>query len=218
REGQSVSKQDSQWKNKSNETDVKGIELIILNTKNDTSKNDPNALVFNLDDSVANDIVTGLGLGTVTQILKGLGQNGTVIPDITVRFIKSIDTDTTVPEKTIPASPEQIESGAVTPEKTTGELPNESRRIMKFDQFLNESKKKEKWIGDVTKNMKKGALKKELGEDKITKTKIAEEEAKLSKKDKDKKKKGLQLDSKDARTHKRNVLALNLLNAQKGKK
>ena len=38
-------------------------------------------------------------------------------------------------------------------------------------------------------------------------------EAKLKKKDKDKKKPGLQLGEKDAKTHKRNVLAKNLMKA-----
>lgn len=155
--GESVSKDDAHWKNKKNETDSTSIKLVILNTKNDTSKNDPEALVFNLDDTVAQDILEGVKLGNVEQVLKGLGQNGTEIPDITVRFVKSVDLDTSAKEKVIPASPEQIESGAVTPDATVGELPNESRGIMSFDQFVNEGKKK--WSGD-SKDMKKGAPKK----------------------------------------------------------
>ena len=214
--GESVSKNDAKWKEKENETKIKDIKLVILNTKNDTAENDPDALVFNLDDSVTNEIIDGIKLGDITQVLKGTGKEGIEIPEITVRFIKSVDLETSTKETVVPASPEQIESGAVTPEAIVGELPNESKGIMSFDQFVNEGKKK--WIGDVTKEMKKGALKKELGGGKVTKAKIAEEEAKLKKKDQDKKKKGLQLNAKDAKTHKRDVLAINLLNAQKGKK
>ena len=215
--GKSVSKKkpEAQWKNIDNETKVKDVELVILNTKNSTANNDEDALVFDLDEDTTRDILEGIKLGRVEQGLKALGQNGTIIP-ITVRFIKSVDLDISSTETVIPATPEQIEAGAVTPEATTGELPNESKGIMSFDQFVNEGKKK--WIGDVTKDMKKGALKKELGGGKVTKAKIAEEEAKLKKKDKDKKKLGLQLDPKDAKTHKRDILARNLINAQKGKK
>lgn len=155
--GESVSKEDAKWKNKENETKEKEIKLVILNTKNDTSKNDPEALVFNLDDSITNEIIEGIKLGNVTQVLKGLGQDGTEIPGITVRFIKSVDLDTSSDETVIPASPEQIESGAVTPETVVGELPNESKGIMSFDQFVNEGKKK--WNTD-SKDMKKGTAKK----------------------------------------------------------
>lgn len=90
---------------------------------------------------------------------------------------------------------------------------NESTMIKTFDQFVNEAKK-EKWIADV--DMKKGALRKEMGkkkEEKISAKDIAKSEAGLKKKDKDKKKPGLQLDKKDAKTHKRNVLAKNLMKA-----
>ena len=215
--GKSISKEkpEAQWKNIDNETEVKDVELVIINTSNENTKNDPTAIVFDLDDTNVKDILEGIELGRVEQGLKAIGQNGAVLP-ITVRFIKSVDLDTSAKETVIPATPAQIESGAVTPEATIGELPNESVGIMSFDQFVNEGKKK--WIADVVKDMKKGALKKELGGGKVTKAKIAEEEAELKKKDKDKKKPGLQLNPKDAKSHKRNILALNLLKAQKGKK
>jgi hypothetical protein len=96
----------------------------------------------------------------------------------------------------------------------TGANPMEAQKaIMSFDSFVSEAKK-EKWIGDI--EMKKGALRKEMKKDKGEKIKpedIAKSEAKLKKKDKDKKKPGLQLDKKDAKTHKRNVLAKNLMKA-----
>lgn len=85
--------------------------------------------------------------------------------------------------------------------------------IKKFDQFVSEAKK-EKWIADL--EMKKGALRKEMGKkkgEKIAPSDIAKSEAKLKKKDKDKEKPGLQLAPKDAKTHKRNVLAKNLMKA-----
>lgn len=85
--------------------------------------------------------------------------------------------------------------------------------IKTFDQFVNEAKK-DKWIADI--DMKKGALRKEMGKkkgEKISAKDIAKSEAKLEKKDKNKKKPGLQLDKKDAKTHKRNILAKNLMKA-----
>lgn len=214
--GQSVEKTDALWKNTENNAETKGIKKVIFNIKNDEANYEPDALTFDLDEGVATDIIEGLKLGeNVTQVLKGFSKAGTVVPEVTVKFIKSIDIDTSPDLETVPATPEQIESGAVLPEPTEGAMPNESRGIMSFDQFVNEGKKK--WIGDVTKDMEKGALKKELG-GKVTKARIKEEEAKLKKKDKDKKKPGLQLGAKDAKTHKRDVLAMNLLKAQKGKK
>lgn len=169
--GKSVSKKkpEAQWKGKENETNVKDIALVILNTKNDTAQNEPDALVFNLDDSITNDIIEGIKLGNVTQVLKGLGQDGTDIPEITVRFIKSVDLDISSTETVIPATPKQIENGSVTPNTVTGEMPNESKGIMNFNQFVNEARK----------NLKKEALKKDLSGTSMTK-----ENTKLNKKSK----------------------------------
>jgi hypothetical protein len=158
--GQSVQKTDAQWKNKENEAEAKGVKLVILNTKNDTSKNEPDSLVFNLDDTSTTDIIEGIKIGNVTQVLKGFGQDGTEIPDITVRFIKSVDIDTSPDLDTVPATPEQVESGAVLPEPIEDVMPNESRGIMSFDQFVNEGKKE------------------------VAKTKPKKEEVKLKKKSK----------------------------------
>lgn len=105
-----------------------------------------------------------------------------------------------------------IAKGTKAPETETVQK-NESTMIKTFDQFVNEAKK-EKWIGDI--DMKKGALRKEMGKkkgEKLTAADIAKSEAGLKKKDKDKKKPGLQLAAKDAKTHKRNVLAKNLMKA-----
>jgi hypothetical protein len=82
--------------------------------------------------------------------------------------------------------------------------------IKNFNQFLNEAKK-EKWIGKL--DMKKGALKKEMGKEELTAADLAKKEKELKKKDKDKKKPGIQLSKKDAKTRKRIVLAKNLMKA-----
>lgn len=113
-------------------------------------------------------------------------------------------------EPTTAAEDEAIANAA-----ETGELMPESA-ILSFDSFVGEAKKSkdEKWIKDI--DMKKGALRKEMKkgeEEKITAAELAKSEAKLKKKDKDKKKPGLQLNAKDAKTHKRNVLAKNLMKA-----
>jgi hypothetical protein len=215
--GESVTKEDSKWKRKTNETDFKDVKKVILNTSNSEIEGDPEALLLSLDSNVIEEITEGLKLGNVEQVLNGIAKDLTPIKKITVKFIKSVEPDTSDDTSVVPASTEQIKSGAVAPDAVASDAPNEATRIMSFDQFVNEGKKN--WIAGVVKDMDKGALKKELGGKKVTKAKIAKEEAKLKKKDTDKKKPGLQLkDPKDAKTHKRDVLALNLLNAQKGKK
>jgi hypothetical protein len=224
--GESIIKTDAQWKKKKgDQTDgIINIKSIIINTKNDTAKNDKDSLIFNIDDPATPEGVTRRILDNFSQpetsehieVLKGLAQDGTDVPNITVKFLRSTEPSTNVGAKeAIPASDTQVASGAVVPEPAMGEIAAESRSIMSFDQFVNEGKMN--WIDDVIKSMDKGALKKKMG-GKVTKEKIAKSEKALAKKDKDKKKPGLQLDAKDAKSHKRNVLAKNLLNAQKGKK
>ena len=173
--GQSIQKTDAQWKNKENETQAKGIKLVILNTKNETSKNEPESLVFNLDDTATTDIIEGLKLGIVTQVLKGFGQDGTEIPGITVKFVKSVDLDTSTDIETIPATPDQIESGAVPPAPVEDTMPNESRGVLSFSQFVNESKKKEnkKKAFHLNKKLKKGKGFPDMsGDGKVTKKDI----------------------------------------------
>jgi hypothetical protein len=86
-------------------------------------------------------------------------------------------------------------------------------KIATFDAFMavQEAKKNKQWIKDI--DMKKGALKKQLGDDDLTFADIEKAEKKLKKKDKDPKKKGLQLGKKDSTLHKRLTLAKNLMNA-----
>jgi hypothetical protein len=158
--GESVSKEDAKWKNKENETKSLDIKLVILNSSNEKQKNDAEALVFNLDETAKNNILKGFGEKSISviQVLTGTAQDGTVIPEISVKFIKSVDLDTSTKETVVPASPEQIESGVVMPDAVVGEMPNESRGIMSFDQFINEGKKK--WSDDKKKGIKKEAIKK----------------------------------------------------------
>lgn len=224
--GESVIKTDAQWKKKQGDqtSGIIDIKSIIINTKNDTAKNDKDSLIFNIDDPATPEGVTQRILDNFSQpetsehleVLKGLAQDGTEVPNVTVKFLRSTEPSTDVSTKeAVPASDTQVASGAVVPEPAMGKIATESKSIMSFDQFVTEGKKN--WIADVVKGMKKGALKDEMG-GKVTKEKIAKSEKALAKKDKDKKKPGLQLDAKDAKAHKRNVLAKNLLNAQKGKK
>jgi len=119
-------------------------------------------------------------------------------------------------EATASKTPEMIQqmadTGTTAPGALTSTGANPTKSINSFDEFVSESKKK--WIADI--DMKKGALRKEMKkgkEEKITKADILKKEASLKKKDKDKKKPGLQLNKKDAKTHKRDVLALNLMKA-----
>jgi hypothetical protein len=79
-------------------------------------------------------------------------------------------------------------------------------KIKSFETF-NEEKN---WIQDAIKN--KGALKKSLKKDKISKLDIDDELDKLKDKDKDPDKKGLQLSKRDRTKQKRLILAKTLAN------
>jgi hypothetical protein len=218
--GKSVTKNDAQWKLKTGNTleDITPIKEVIFNTSNEKTESDKDALLFALGDprtstaeGIANRIINAfkdLGTGELLEVLTGTAQDGTVIPEISVKFLRSPELDTspaTAPVK--PASSTDIESGLVTPPATSEAVS--PKRIMNFNQFVNEGKKK--WIGDI--DMKKDALKKELGDDDLSMDDLNKEEARLKKKDKDKKKPGLQLGAKDAKTRKRVVLAKNLMKA-----
>lgn len=122
--------------------------------------------------------------------------------DEPVEYASTTETEPT-PEEIALSTGEMVGSN---PKKYESNMP---KAIKNFDQFVGESKKK--WIADI--DMKTGALKKELGDDELTAADLKKAEAKLAKKDKDKKKKGLQLNPKDAKTHKRVVLAKNLMKA-----
>lgn len=146
---------------------------------------------------------------------------------IGVTFVKSDGSTETaeIPAEEAPSAEapvstpdEEMIATAMTTGEMVGANPSESatRSVMSFDAFVSEAKGEDKWIAGVMKDIKKGGLRKEMGKkkgEKITPAEIKKSEAALKKKDKDKKKPGLQLNKKDAKTHKRNVLAKNLMKA-----
>lgn len=186
--GTQIIKTDSNWKKIENQAEIIKINKLTINIDEPASATViNNEVTIFISQEIATRIITNLkGGGTITESING----------ITLNFIKSNDDIQTVTS-------------------SDDTLKNESTmsKLLTFNQFVNEAKGKN-WIADVVGDMEKGALKKEMG-GKVTKEKIAKSEADLKKKDKDKKKPGLQLGAKDAKAHKRNVLAKNLLNAQK---
>ena len=83
--------------------------------------------------------------------------------------------------------------------------------IKKFESFVNEEYAKDKWISDAIK--RPGALRKKMHKakgEKITRGEIDSELAALKKRDKNKKKPGLQLGAADRRKQKQLVLARTL--------
>jgi hypothetical protein len=135
---------------------------------------------------------------------------------IAITFVKSepaLDAEQTN-SSSEPTPSQEILTSAMNTGELVGANPS-NKSVMRFDDFVSEAKK-DNWIAGVVQDMKKGGLRKEMGKkkgEKITPAEIKKSEAALKKKDKDKKKPGLQLNPKDAKTHKRNVLAKNLMKA-----
>jgi cellobiose-specific phosphotransferase system component IIA len=174
--------------------------------------------------------LAGDAKGALTTVIFDANKERT--KQVSITFHKADDTqETSTPETENTSEPAEqtaepsqaaeiaAETG-VTPTAPIGEQTGSNpigvpKAIKSFDDFVGEAKKNSgQWIKDI--DMKKGALRKEMkkGKDeKISPADLAKSEAKLKKKDKDKKKPGLQLDKKDAKTHKRNVLAKNLMKA-----
>jgi hypothetical protein len=185
-------------------TKNKVIDIKIINSDNADSSiatDDANRLIMTTTSTklaeigVAKDSFTGI---IETKMSSNRGEvNVKLAPAINV--VDNDENKVEVAKTTQEVTPEPVEIGA---------NPWESK-LMSFDSFVNEGKKK--WIADI--DMKAGALKKELGDDKLSMEDLDKKEAKLKKKDKDKKKPGLQLDPKDAKTRKRVVLAKNLMKA-----
>lgn len=176
--------------------------------------------------------LSGDAKGALTTVIFDANKEKT--KQISITFHKADDSQETAEatpapeeETSVPVEPTQTTSAAeiaaetgITPTSPVGEQtganPNGAPTAIKsFDDFIGEAKKSsDNWIKDL--DMKKGALRKEMGkgkDEKISAKDLAKSESKLKKKDKDKKKPGLQLDAKDAKTHKRNVLAKNLMKA-----
>jgi hypothetical protein len=218
-------KPDAKFMNKDTSLDVVTVSMKISIAGRQTtgSQDDPDAIAFVISEDQFKDMKDGMVGGTYQS---SFVTGDTAIP-VPVRFNldQSVDAQPAKAPTGVAPSDNQILSGSVPAAPVEGTITTpeegvqESRGIMTFSQFVNEAKK-DKWIADVTKDMKKGALRKEMGMKKGEKMNLSDlekSEAKLKKKDKDKKKPGLQLDKKDAKTHKRNTLAKNLIKASRGK-
>jgi hypothetical protein len=177
--------------------------------------------------------LSGDSLGSLTTVIFDANKEKTKQVSITFRKADAAEENEVAPEETTTSTPTEpaqstiaasaaeiaAETG-ITPTSPVGEQVGANpmgapKAIKSFDDFVGEAKKNSgQWIKDL--DMKKGALRKEMKKgkgEKISAKDLAKSEAKLKKKDKDKKKPGLQLDAKDAKTHKRNVLAKNLMKA-----
>ena len=98
--GESVTKKDAQWKLKTGNTieDIKPIAEVIFNTSNEKTESDKDALLFALGDprtstkeGIANRIINAfkqVDTGELLEVLTGTAQDGTVIPEITVKFLR----------------------------------------------------------------------------------------------------------------------------------
>jgi hypothetical protein len=196
------------------------IKISVAGRQSTGSQDDANAISFVIGEDDFKSMKDAMVGGTYQSELV----SGDTSTPVKVKF--NLDQSLysqKVGQQGVAPSDAQVKAGSVPPPPVEGSTAeagsNESRSIMSFSQFVNEEKKN-KWIADVVKDMDKGALRKEMklkkGEE-MNLSDIAKSEAKLKKKDKDKKKPGLQLDAKDAKTHKRNTLAKNLIKASRGK-
>lgn len=207
----------AEWKEIDNETKIVPMQISIYNA--DSGKPAPTVedgvLALTITNQKLEDILLGVEGGNTVEMEIPSTDKTLEGQPVRVSLTREIDVTSVKPgEIAVPASAEQL--SAPIPAPVEGELPESVRGLMKFDEFVNEAKKKEKWIGKI--DMKEGALKKSLKKDEITSDLIAKELSKLSGKDKDKKKEGLQLNKKDAKKRKQLVLAKNLMKASGAKK
>jgi hypothetical protein len=187
----------AEWKEIDNETKIVPMQVSIYNA--DSGKPSPT-----VEDGVLSLTITNQKLEDILLGIEGGSTVETEIPStdktlegqpVRVALTREIDVTSVKPgEIAVPASAEQLADDVPAP--TEGSLPESFRSLMKFDDFVNEAKKK----------------------DKVTSDMIAKELSKLSGKDKDKTKEGLQLNKKDAKKRKQLVLAKNLMKASGAKK
>jgi hypothetical protein len=202
----------AEWKETDNETKITPMQVLLFNA--DSGKSMPEVsgevLRLNLTNQILDRVLVGIDGGNTIEEAISSANEELSGEKVNVSFTREIDvTNVKAGEVAVPS--EEGLPAPVEGEIATDEIPESFGRLMKFDDFVNESKKKEKWIKDV--DMKKGALKKSLNKKEITSADIAKELKKLEGKDKDKKKEGLQLGKKDATEQKRLVLAKNLMKA-----
>ncbi len=202
----------AEWKEVENETKIVPMQVSVYNA--DSGKPSPTVedgvLMLTITNQKLDEILSGIEGGNAVEMEIPSTDKTLEGQPVRVSLTREIDITSVKPgEVAVPASQQQLEEPMPAP--VEGNIEESFRGLMKFDQFVNEAKKKEKWIGKV--DMKEGALKKSLKKDEITSDLISKELKKLEGKDKDKKKKGLQLDKKDATKQKRLVLAKNLMKA-----
>jgi hypothetical protein len=200
----------AEWKEKENETKINQMKVLLFNADSGKSipEVSPDVLQITLTDQILNRILVGIDGGNTIEETVSSPNQELEGEKVNISFTREIDvTNVKAGEISAPAG-EELPAPA---EGTMSEVPESFGRLMRFDDFVNESKKKDNWIKDV--DMKKGALKKSLNKKEITSKDIASELKKLEGKDKDKKKEGLQLNKKDATEQKRLVLAKNLMKA-----
>jgi len=202
----------AEWKAIDNMTKSIPMHVSIYNA--DSGKPSPTSdspiLILTITNQRLDDILSGISGGNSLEIELPTSDKTLDGQPVRVVLTREIDLTNTKPGKVaVPASQQEIAEPL--PEPAVGQMGESFKGLMKFNQFVNESKKKEEWIGKI--DMKKGALKKSLNRQEITSEVISKELKKLEGKDKNKKKKGLQLDKKDATKHKRLVLAKNLRKA-----
>lgn len=201
----------------------------IMEAPGEYSQNPAQKFIFPVNDNIAKDLLAKSGKGetVTTGLLRSVddpNKYGVVAPNVAVKLEITLvgehgtQSSPTAEDQAVkskaeeyPDVPTETLKSSQTPNESAKPISNETKPqssgVMNFDQFAMTEKKQ--WIKDI--DMKKGALKKELGKEKITKSDIAKEESKLKKKDKDKEKPGLQLNKKDAKKHKRLTLAKNLM-------
>jgi len=207
----------AEWKEIENMTKSLPMQVSLYNA--DSGKpsptSDSSVLVLTITNQKLDDILSGISGGNSVELELPTSDKTLEGQPVRVVITREIDLTNTKPGKVgVPASQQEIAEPL--PKPAEGQIGESFKGLMKFNQFVNESKKKEKWIGEI--DMKKGSLKKSLNRQEITSEVISKELKKLEGKDKDKKKKGLQLSKKEATKQKRLVLAKNLMKAAGVKK
>lgn len=210
----------AEWKENTDNTKIVTMQVLLYNPDSGRARPEVSSgtLQVTLTNAIVDRILKGIeGGSTVEETLdtpntEAAGQpiHASITREIDVTNVKggevAVPAAETVPP---PVEGTMSEPGAPATDAPAENLPES--KLLKFGEFVYESKKKEAWIGKI--DMKEGALKKSMNKKEITSKDIANELRKLEGKDKDKKKKGLQLDKKDSTKQKRLVLAKNLMKA-----
>jgi hypothetical protein len=211
----------AEWKQNNDNTKIVTMQVLLFNPDSGRARPEVSSgtLQLTLTDALIDRIKTGIEGGhTVEETLDTPNTEAAGQP-VHTSITREIDvTNVKGGEISVPAAeilPKPVEGTIDLPPSEGSSMPAAEpmpeSKLMKFGEFVYESKKKEAWIGKI--DMKEGALKKSMGKKEITSKDIAAELKKLEGKDKDKSKKGLQLGKKDATKQKRLVLAKNLMKA-----